>query len=454
MRAKDFCEDVHKAVRALLYGEGPPTPPLASSGGEGAALAKETHILNIKAEEGLLSMALCQAIDELASLEVSRENSSRALALLELAIEIAGGNKEAGSEAREKLGEKLDGLREKIRSAEDNPDEMATWAKNLASSAGAPAPDDIGKTISKLVNGRWSMLAHIMQVVPGADGEPLQSAQLGRNAKRKVKVAGNVLQSRFQDQLNLSEDVTLALRQNLPLPAVVSKSFGSERAIFTAPHGTYVVRKEGELHLAENYASFVAEGLARLCEGEFIGWSPAEIFRSQESKLPHLQAYDPNFTPLGAEKPEGFHGVLNNALSQWSKTSKDEQVLHFDCHGRKNWKVGEAQGAVTVGMGALERYARSVSNFRLTEAEIIEAKTTIVHAIQAGLGSNWVVDANPKYAGAGGDSYRTMTRMSVDALDGEILAVQLEMSREFRIALVLDSGLMQRFASSLKSIRL
>jgi len=412
----------------------------------------ESIIRDFISANSYAGLDLARQIYVLAYMELERGNEMRALNLFESAIELAGGAGGEGDELRGEIGSVLDKLREKMRVREADPDEMKSWLNEVAQKAGTQ--QSFNDVVLGVCQGRWDRLAHILQVPEGVEGEPLPCCQQGRNAQRKLVAVSHIMDSELATKYGLPSDLVHALSDNLPPAKVNFRAHGSNHFVFTSPHGTYVVRNGTEVHLSENYANYAAFELARVVGGSFFGWSLAETFRSSETKLARLKAYDPNHLPTSAEEQPGdFHATLRGTLQPWMADSVNSFPVHFDCHGRRNWKEDGIKGAVTIGVGAMQRYAELVDDAPFTSEEILKTRDSIVAHLQDALGPEWSVNVDPKYAGAGKDTIRTMTRQSVELCHGKIMAVQLEMSRDFRCSLVIDSALMERFANGLRTVK-
>lgn len=262
------------------------------------------------------------------------------------------------------------------------------------------------------------------------------------------------------------------------------QSFGPEPFLATAPHNAFLRRDGQPLHSLEEYTGMLARGIARELGGSVLCWSREAQWRTElRYSLGHrgkamgainavAEALDPsNRDPnylLPEELPENAWFCKMRA---WAAGSAGRCLLHVDVHGCQDPPKHPAHAML--GLGAMRQYAEAFPPEDPKRQVVFRRMEAFAEALEAAVGAALapVLGLAPREAvrmtglapavNERGEHVMTLsgawppemvrltqTQQAV-SYAGASHALQLELGRTLRHALIKDSAAVVRLARAI-----
>jgi len=359
---------------------------------------------------------------------------------------------ETNNKANESAGKKdkdLDPIFSKIDDLES-----ARWSRMEAEDsdlfvewlANAQLDEALENTLADLTSSSYVQLATLLCLDDSVEGKPLNtrtyvnylvSSKKPSPATSYKHTRLNLALSESGMQIVVPEEVVEHLITCVPAPRCDLRSYGDERILVASSHGIVLARGE-KIQGSQPHVDFIAKCFAKIAGGSCLTWDSTEVLRSETTLSPHFKNVDPNHLPIGDEQQSPFY----QTLSAWNLESP--KALMFVCHGRSDWfdRITGARGAISIGLGALEK--RDASESAALESHLIEALSDT-------LGQDWAIDADRDYAGRGGRSWTNLSNQYLSMNNPDAVSVDISLSRVFRQHLVVNPQLRELVVEALMS---
>ncbi|GBG34148.1 Kinesin light chain 3 [Hondaea fermentalgiana] len=304
----------------------------------------------------------------------------------------------------------------------------------------AEASEQLISTLTTAVAPSYISLAVLLTLEDSPTGEPLSVADNIRCfvSSERPSAAKDPMSSRLASAVkgSLQREDLQALADSIPAPKANLNTTGGQQILLVSSHGAAVTR-DASIMNSQPHVDFFAQSIAEVLQGASLLWDTTEILRSEQTMLPHPKSVDPNHLENGKELQSPFYG----ALGTWADANDNGMVVV--CHGRKDWMESSsgARGAITLGFGALEKHRPDVCE---------GLKKAALESFQKAVGSDWVVNCDPSYAGRGGKSWTNLSNQYLSLAQPGATALDLSISRMFREQLVVDATLRERLAHALE----
>lgn len=267
------------------------------------------------------------------------------------------------------------------------------------------------------------------QFLAAVEAKQGRTALQGLISKRGLDT-GFEVPDRFVDFLKVAiEDSRLALKG---YPQSLSQT--KARILFTAPHSVPLCREGHKAHQPEAHTQRLARDFAQVVGGAFLTWAQQEEKRAldyyRRMGEPDPTNHDPNFTHVDVLDDRPWTRNLREVRELFGL---GRPCLHVDLHGCKD-PTAAGGSHLIVGLRAMEFAGHH---------GVEELRSLLQKAFALALrGVSVNVRPQRQLTGALQDGWCTLTQQSLSQAGGAwTCAVQLEMSRALRQALMRDKEL-------------